>query len=102
MDESHPEWAHPPSAADAIVIFSEGKKEEGIQRGEVESASTNPQPHEGPSASSIISDLFAAMNCWHLFTEAEYDAVIDAESQQSGGGREMVITRAKQKGASDV
>lgn len=40
-DESHPEWAHPPSAADALVYFPKGKK--GLQRKRVDRASPSLQ-----------------------------------------------------------
>ena len=93
-DESHPEWTRPPSAA--------GVDEEGIQKGEVESASTNAPPPEGPTeaeAGTVVSGY--CQGVWHLLEEPDFDAAVAAELRESGAGRAAIaaaVNAARLKG----
>jgi hypothetical protein len=89
--ESHPERVRPPSVADTHVISSEGKKEkeEGIQRGEVESASTSAQRPEGPSYNEANERVvgYCEPFHWEHLTQEEFDAAIAAEIVEVGANR---------------
>jgi hypothetical protein len=94
-DESHPERARSDERA-----FVEGLrgKEEGIQdRGEVESASTNSQPLEGPSydeASQRVVGYCKAFH-WDHLTHDEFKSAIAAEMVEVGSGRAVVDAAAQ-------
>jgi hypothetical protein len=86
-----------------VIPLPEGKKEVGIQRGEVESLSTNSQPPEGPSqaeAITIVSGYCQAFH-WDHLTAEDFDAAVVAELRESGSGRavvqELAELRAKEK-----
>jgi hypothetical protein len=100
-----PKRVRPPSVADTNVIpFSEGK-EEGIQRGEVESAATNSQTSECSTydqACNIVSRYCEPFHWTHLKQE-DFDAAVAAELGESGAGRavvnELASHRAKEEAA---
>jgi hypothetical protein len=77
-------------------------KEEGNQRGEVESVSTNPQPPEGLSeaeAVTIVSEY--CRRVWDLIEEPDFEVAVAAELRESGAGRaviEAAANAARQKG----
>jgi hypothetical protein len=88
-DESHPEWARPPSVADVNIVHL---NEEGIQRGEVESASTNSQRHEGPSyekAYVTVSGYCDGFH-WDNLSEQDFEAAVAAERREAGAGRPVI------------
>jgi len=91
-----PKRVHPPSAADTNLYSLSERK--GIQeRGEVESASTNPQPPEGPSygeAQERVSGYCVAFH-WDHLTEQEFDAAVAAEVQEVGSGRALIDAAAQ-------
>jgi hypothetical protein len=115
-NEPHPERVISPSVE--ITTPLEGKirgKENGIQeRGEVESASTNPKPPEGPSYSqrefeahtSIDADLrrlpshqYSAVIGWLPYPGAVYDAAIAAEIDAPNTGAVIVLDAYRKENA---
>jgi hypothetical protein len=97
--EPHPERR--PSA----MVSSVKDKKEGIQRGEVEGSSTNPDLPECLSydeGCTIVSGYCEPFH-WANLTEEDFDAAVVAELRESGAGRavahELALQRAKEKGS---
>ena len=66
--------------------------EEGIQRGEVESPSTNSQPPEGLSydeACNIVSGYCDSFH-WDNLTEGDFEAPVAAERRGAGASRSVI------------
>jgi hypothetical protein len=95
-----PKRVRPPSVADTNVIpLPEGKKEEGIQRGEVESAATNSQTSECSTydqACNIVSRYCEPFH-WTYLKQEDFDAAVAAELGESGAGRAVVNELASQR-----
>lgn len=108
-NEPHPERVISPSVK--VTTPLEGQlirgKEEGIQRGEVESAPTDSQRPAGPSygeACSTVSGYCQAFH-WDHLTPEDFEAAVVAELRESGAGRAVVrglaMQRAKEKGTAN-
>jgi hypothetical protein len=87
-DESHPERAHPPSAADANYDFNK----EGIQGKAVESPSINFQPSEGLSYEEACNNVsgYCQPFHWDHLTNDDFETAVAAEQREAGAGRALV------------